>query len=144
MTTTSKIYPQLFLRIALAATLLSAVADRFGYWGTQSVWGNWENFITYTRVLTFYLPDALTALAATLATILEITFAVLLLFGYQTRLTAKLTGALLLLFALSMTFSQGLKSTLDYSVWIGSAACFLLASCEKYWYSLDLWLARKS
>jgi uncharacterized membrane protein YphA (DoxX/SURF4 family) len=144
MTKTSKVYAQLFLRVALAATLLSAVADRFGYWGAQSVWGNWKNFVEYTRVLTFYLPDALTGLAATLATILEITFAILLLFGYQIRLTAKLTGALLLLFALSMAFSQGLKATLDYSVWIGSAACFLLAGFEKYDYSVDEMLTVKN
>lgn len=46
--------PQLFLRLAIAVTMLSAVADRFGFWGKNSAWGNWENFEIYTRKLTFF------------------------------------------------------------------------------------------
>ncbi|WP_317039972.1 hypothetical protein [Chryseobacterium sp. CBo1] len=32
-------YSQLFLRLALSVTMLSAVADRFGFWGKNSAWG---------------------------------------------------------------------------------------------------------
>lgn len=123
--------PQLFLRLALAATLLSAVADRLGFWGANSAWGNWENFQQYTRQLTFFLPGSLSTISGYLATFLEIVFALLLLAGFKTRYVAALTGLLLLIFALCMSISIGVKSTLDYSVWIGSAGAFLLAQQER-------------
>lgn len=119
--------PQLFSRLALAATLLSAVADRFGLWGAHSVWGNWKNFQAYTRQLTFFLPQSLSIVCGYFATFLEIAFALLLLIGFKTRNVAMLTGLLLFLFALAMSISFGIKSALDYSVWVGSAGAFLLA-----------------
>ena len=48
--------PQFFLRIALAFSMLSAVADRFGIWTENVSWGNWASFEDYTRTLTFFLP----------------------------------------------------------------------------------------
>jgi uncharacterized membrane protein YphA (DoxX/SURF4 family) len=119
--------PFLFLRFALAATLLSAVADRFGWWGTNSAWGNWQNFQAYTRQLTFFLPQSTSLVCGYVATFLEIVLASLLLTGFKTRYVATCTGLLLLLFALAMSISLGIKSALDYSVWVGSAASFLLA-----------------
>ncbi|WP_040679198.1 DoxX family membrane protein [Niabella aurantiaca] len=120
-------FPQLFLRIAIAATMLSAVADRFGFWGKNSAWGNWENFEKYTAQLTFFLSPALSKFAACAATFLEIVLSILLLSGFKIKLTATATGILLLVFALSMSASLGMKAPLDYSVWVGSAAAFLLA-----------------
>lgn len=121
-------YAQLFLRFTLAITMLSAVADRFGFWGKSSAWGNWENFEQYTAQLTFYLPPQLSKLAAYAATFLEIILPVLLLAGFKLRWTAMATAGLLLLFALSMSIASGIKTPLDYSVWVGSAAAFLLAA----------------
>jgi uncharacterized membrane protein YphA (DoxX/SURF4 family) len=123
--------PPLFLRLALAATMLSAVADRLGLWGADSAWGNWENFQKYTRQLTFFLPKSLSTMSGYLATFLEIVFALLLIAGFKTRYIAAFTGLLLLLFALSMSISIGVKSTLDYSVWIGSAGAILLSQHER-------------
>lgn len=123
--------PPLFLRLALAATLLSAVADRFGMWGANSAWGNWKNFQAYTRQLTFFLPQPLSLVCGYLATFLEIVFALLLLIGFKTKYVAVLTGLLLLLFALAMSISLGIKSALDYSVWVGSAAAFLLSQQQQ-------------
>lgn len=121
-------YAQLFLRFTLAITMLSAVADRFGFWGKNAAWGNWENFEKYTAQLTFYLPLPLSKLAAYTATFLEIILPVLLLAGFKLRWTATAIGILLFLFALSMSIALGIKAPLDYSVWIGSAAAFLLAA----------------
>jgi uncharacterized membrane protein YphA (DoxX/SURF4 family) len=135
--TTHDNYQQLFLRIALAVTLLSAVADRLGLWGTNASWGNWKNFEAYTRQLTFFLPPFLSKMSAYSATILEIVFALLLLVGFKTRLVANFTGILLLVFALCMSISLGVKSALDYSVWVGSTAAFLLAAQYKFSFSID-------
>ncbi|WP_114792512.1 DoxX family membrane protein [Niabella yanshanensis] len=120
--------PTLFLRIALSITMLSAVADRFGLWGINAAWGNWDNFEKYTAQLTFFLPLMLSKYAAYAATFLEIALPVLLILGYCLKIAANLTGVLLFIFALSMSISLGVKAPLDYSVWVGSAAAFLLAA----------------
>lgn len=130
-------FPQLFLRLTIAVTMLSAVADRFGYWGKNSAWGNWENFEKYTRQLTFFLPESLSRVSAYGATFLEVLFPVLLLIGYRTKIAAYGTGFLLLTFALSMTLALGIKVPLDYSVWMGSAGAFLLAVQSRYSISID-------
>lgn len=122
---------QLFLRIALALTMLSAVADRFGLWGTHAAWGNWQNFEKYTATLTFFLPSALSTFSAYAATVLEIALPLLLLSGFKLKWAALATGILLLVFALSMSIALGIKAPLDYSVWVGSAAAFLLAAQAK-------------
>ncbi len=132
---------QLALRIAISLSFLSAVADRFGFWGKPGsdsvVWGNWQNFVDYSNTLNFYLSPQLGEIAAVVATVLEIVFAVLLIFGFKTKLTAVASGVLLLIFALSMTTSIGVKAPFDYSVWTSAIACFLLSSASKFKYSLD-------
>lgn len=117
-----------FLRIALSAGFLSAVADRFGLWNKRvSAWGNWDNYITYTRTLLPFLPDTLIQFAGITGTVLELAFGIILLTNFKTPLFAKCSGGLLLLFALAMTFSTGIKGPLDYSVFTASAAAFGLS-----------------
>ncbi|WP_153398548.1 DoxX family protein [Chryseobacterium vaccae] len=129
--------PQLFLRLAISVTMLSAVADRFGFWGENSAWGNWGNFEKYTQKLTFFLPETLSTASAYAATTLEILFPVMLILGWKTRIAAYGSGFLLLVFALSMTIALGPKAPLDFSVWVGSAGAFLLAVQSRYFFSID-------
>lgn len=136
--------PQLFLRLAISVTMLSAVADRFGFWGDNSAWGNWENFEKYTRQLTFFLPETLSRFSAYAATFLEILFPLMLILGFKTKIAAYGTGILLLVFALSMTVALGVKAPLDYSVWVGSAAAFLLATLDKFSFSIDEFLSKNN
>ncbi|GAA5096158.1 hypothetical protein GCM10023210_29650 [Chryseobacterium ginsengisoli] len=137
MTNKNNLFPQLFLRIAIAVTMLSAIADRFGFWGKNSAWGNWENFEKYTKQLTFFLPESLSTFSAYAATFLEILFPLMLILGFKTKIAAYGAGFLLLIFALSMSVALGIKAPLDYSVWVGSAAAFLLANQEKYSFTID-------
>ncbi|MCL9804699.1 DoxX family membrane protein [Flavobacterium amniphilum] len=123
------------LRLSLSAGFLSAVADRFGMWGKAvSVWGNWENFLNYTQQINRWVPGSLIEPLGIVATAAEIIFPVFLLLGFKTELFAKLSGYLLLVFALSMTFSTGIKGALDFSVFTAAAAAFALSTMkEKYW-----------
>ncbi|MBM7419006.1 MULTISPECIES: DoxX family protein [Chryseobacterium] len=143
MTGKDSIFPQLFLRLAISVTMLSAVADRFGFWGDNSAWGNWENFEKYTRQLTFFLPETLSTFSAYTATFLEVLFPLMLILGFKTKIAAYGTGILLLVFALSMSIALGIKAPLDYSVWVGSAAAFLLATQKEFYFSIDT-LTKKS
>lgn len=138
MTSTKHEFPQLFLRLALAVTMLSAVADRFGWWSPEnSSWGNMESFKEYTRSLTFFLPEDLSTFSAYAATFLEILFPLMLIIGFKTRIAAYGSGILLLIFAVSMTIALGSKASLNYSVWVGSAAALLLAVQKHYSFSID-------
>lgn len=143
MTGKDSIFPQLFLRLAISVTMLSAVADRFGFWGDNSAWGNWENFEKYTRQLTFFLPETLSTFSAYTATFLEMLFPLMLILGFKTKIAAYGTGILLLVFTLSMSIALGIKAPLDYSVWVGSAAAFLLATQKEFYFSIDT-LTKKS
>ncbi len=126
---------KLFLRIALAVGFLSAVADRLGWWPSSvSAWGNWSSFLTYTEKLNPWAPTSLVPLLGWVATVAEVVLALCLLLGFRTQQAARASGALLLLFALSMTFALGPKPPLDYSVFAASAAAFSLALLpEKFW-----------
>lgn len=134
-------FSQLFLRIALSFSFLSAVADRFGFWGLLGsqgvVWGNWQNFVDYSNSVNSFLPKSVAEVLAIFATALEIILPLLLLIGYKVKQVAYASGLLLLAFETSMTISFGIKAPLDYSVWTGAGACFLLGSIGNFRYSLD-------
>jgi hypothetical protein len=74
---------------------------------------------------------------AWLATGAEVTLGIALILGVFTRTTAFLSGFLLLLFALAMAIALGLKGPLNASVFSSSAAAFLLATAERYPFSVD-------
>ncbi len=117
-----------FLRISISAGLLSAVADRFGFWSKElSAWGNWESFLAYTQKINPLVPHSFIQFLGGLATFFEIGLALVLLSTFKTSLFAKATGFLLLLFGLSMAFSLSIKAPLDYSVFAASAAAFALS-----------------
>ena len=130
-----------FLRFALGFTLLSAVADRFGLWGPfgepHVAWGNFARFVAYTGELNWFLPQRVIPTLAVVSTSAEIIFGILLLLGWRTRIAALLSGALLLLFAGTMTVALGIKAPLDFSVFVDAGAAFLLATCAKYPFGID-------
>ena len=125
-------YASLFLRLALGASLLSAVADRFGLWGSYGhphvAWGNFGRFVQYTGQLNWFLPDVLTKPLAWISTVLEAVLGVLLILGLYPRIVALVSGLLLLAFAVAMTCALGVKAPLDSSVFTASAGAFLLAA----------------
>ena len=114
------------LRVALAFSFLSAVADRFGLWGQYGTWGDFQRFTAYTARLLWFLPPSLVSPAAILATGAEVIVAVGLLVGWRLHWWAFAAAALLLSFALAMTGALGVKAPFDYSVWTAAAAAFLL------------------
>jgi len=135
-------YAQLLVRLGLGAAFLSAVADRFGFWGPPGTggvaWGDFEHFTAYTRTITWFAPAALTPLLAWFATGGEALFGALLLLGYRTRETALASSALLMTFALSMSVSSpGLHGALAYSVVSAAGGALLLATVPEPAWSFD-------
>ncbi|MFA5298752.1 MAG: DoxX family protein [Lutibacter sp.] len=134
----TKHFIKIFLRIAISVGFLSAVADRFGMWNSKvSAWGNWDNFLIYTKLINPWFPSSMISTIGIISTSAEILFAICLLIGFKTELFAKLSGLLLLVFALSMTFSIGIKQVLDYSVFTASAGAFALSTMKEKYLELD-------
>lgn len=135
MASKTQLRAQLILRLALAFSFLSAVADRFGFWGepgTDGVaWGNWQNFVAYSNSVNSFLPSQIGGSLAVMATALEVILALLLLVGYQLKLTAITSACLLAGFGIAMTISFGFEPALSYSVWTAAAASFLLSACAE-------------
>ena len=133
----------LYIRLALGIGFLSAVADRFGWWGppgTPNVaWGNFGNFLAYTAKLNPWFPRGWIPAIGWAATVGEICFGLMLIIGYRTRLAAALTGLLTLAFAVGMVAGIGIHAPLNYSVFVVSAGAFLLAEAGRYPLSLDSW-----
>lgn len=122
---------KIYLRLAIAAGFLSAVADRFGFWPEKvSVWHTMDAFLTYTQTLNPWCPAALIPALGWIATVAELLLGIALLIGYKLKWTAIASGALLLIFALSMSYTVGLKPVFDYAVFAASAAAFALARLE--------------
>jgi len=130
-----------FLRLALGASFLSAVADRFGLWGAfgqpNIAWGDFTHFTAYTAKINWFVPQAAVPVLARTATLAELLLGLALILGLYVRFAAVLSGILLLLFAVPMTFALGVKAPLNYSVFSASASAFLLAVCSNLPFSLD-------
>jgi hypothetical protein len=136
---------KLFLRFSLSISFLSAVADRFGWWGANVSlsWGNWNNFLDYTRVINPWFPGGLIPAIGAIATGAELSFALFLFVGWRTELFARLSGLLLLVFAFSITFSTGIKGAFDYSVFSASAGAFALSLMKEKYLEVDSLLSKQ-
>ena len=138
--------PSVFLRLALAASFLSAVGDRFGLWGTfgqpNVAWGDFSHFLEYTQKLNWYLPASMIPILGVLSTGAEVLLGLLLLIGWRTRVAALLGGILLLTFGSAMALALGVKAPLNFSVFSAAAGALLLTECERFPFSMDEFLLR--
>jgi putative oxidoreductase len=121
----------LYLRLALGASFLSGIADRFGlYTGRNVGYGNFAGFVEYTAKVNSFMPASTIPFLAWAATALELSFGLALVLGICLRWAALGSSVLLLLFAIAMGISFGIKSPLDYSVFSASAGAVVLAFHE--------------
>lgn len=128
---------KVFLRFSLAAGFLSAVGDRFGMWHYHVAWGDWDSFVAYTGTLNPWFPQAVIPVLAVASTLMEIVLALALIVGFKTEPVARLSGLLLLIFALSMTFTTGIKTAFDASVFAASGAAFALSLIKGKFLEID-------
>ena len=134
---------QLALRVTLAAAFLSAVADRFGWWGAFGegtvAWGDLGHFAATTHLLVPFVSGWLLTALVWVVTTLEIAIGILLLMGWWPKLVGAASCVLLVIFATAMALSPWtVESPLSYSVLSGasaSAAYALLAGGgSKAWF----------
>jgi uncharacterized membrane protein YphA (DoxX/SURF4 family) len=80
---------------------------------------------------------------AMIATVAETLFGLLLVLGWNTRIIALLSGALLTTFALTMTVTLGVKAPLNFSVFSAAGGALLLGVCGESPFSVDQVLRRR-
>ena len=118
----------LYLRLAIGASFLSGIADRFGlYTGRNVGYGNFAGFMRYTAQVNSFMPSSTIPFLAWAATVAELAFGLALVLGIWLRWAALGSSILLLLFGTAMAISFGIKSPLDYSVFSASAGALILA-----------------
>jgi putative oxidoreductase len=118
----------IYLRFALGVSFLSGIADRFGlYTGRNVGYGNFAGFVAYTAKVNSFMPTWTIPFLAWAATAAEFSLGLALVLGIWLRWAAFGSALLLLLFAVAMAISFGIKSPLDYSVFSASAGAVLLA-----------------
>jgi doxX family protein len=129
---------KLFLRLTVAASMLSSVADRFGIWAKElCMWGDMDKFVAYTQSLIPYIPANAVPVLAWTATILEVLLPLCLLVGLKLKWTASLSGLMILVFAIAMATSVGIKAPLNHSAFTASAAAFGILACGKGIWEVD-------
>ena len=129
---------KLFLRLTVAASMLSSVADRFGIWAKElCMWGDMDKFVAYTQSLIPYIPANAVPVLAWTATVLEVLLPLCLLVGLKLKWTASLSGLMILVFAIAMATSVGIKAPLNYSAFTASAAAFGILACGKGLWEVD-------
>ncbi len=118
----------LYARLALGASFLSGIADRFGLYSGRNVgYGNFDGFMQYTAKVNSFMPASTIPFLAWAATAAELSLGLALVLGVWLRWVALGSSALLVLFGTAMAISFGIKSPLDYSVFSASAAALLVA-----------------
>ena len=117
----------LYLRLALAAAFLSGIASRFGFYGRNVGFGNFDGFMKYTAQVNSFMPASTIPFLAWAATCAELGLGVALILGIWPRWVALASAVLLGLFGIAMAISFGIKSPLDYSVFSASAGALVLA-----------------
>jgi len=117
----------LYLRLALAAAFLSGIASRFGLYGRNVGFGNFDGFMKYTAQVNSFMPASTIPFLAWAATCAELGLGVALILGIWPRWVALASAVLLGLFGIAMAISFGIKSPLDYSVFSASAGALVLA-----------------
>jgi uncharacterized membrane protein YphA (DoxX/SURF4 family) len=141
------IFSSVFLRFALGLSFISAVADRFGLWGVfgerNVAWGNFSRFLEYTRRLNWYLPAGMIPTVAAVSTGAEVFFGLLLLVGWHTRITALLSGILLIAFGMAMALALGIQAPLNFSVFSAAGGALLLSGFARFPFSVDELLQRR-
>jgi len=117
----------LYLRFALGASFLSGIADRFGLYGKNVGYGNFDGFMKYTAQVNSFMPASTIPFLAWAATCAEFGLGLALIVGIWSRWVALGSAVLLAIFGTAMAISFGIKAPLDYSVFSASAGALVLA-----------------
>jgi putative oxidoreductase len=124
-------------RLWIAVDFAYSIADRFGLlgpYGSLGVsWGNWQNFVTYTRFLNGSLPVAAAPFLAVAATLYETALTVTLALGIYSRFSLMATSVLTAIYVVTMSVAGGFQSQFDFAVLLICTGSLFLAVASGFY-----------
>src|SRR5215475_6557282 len=124
-------YSVIFLRLMLGAAFLNGIASRFGLYGKNAGYGNYANYLKYAGEVNSFMPSWSIPYLANAATVAELSFGLMLVFGLWVRWVAYGSAAMLAMFGIAMAISFGVVLPLDYSVFPPCADALVLTIYEQ-------------
>ncbi len=119
-----------FSKVSLAIGYLSAVCDRFGFWGNLGEkgvsWGSMANFFKHVSILCPWAPESMIPVIGWVVTVLEAVIALTYIINVKNKIINIANILMLILFALSMSFFQSIKMMFNFSVLVCCAAALLI------------------
>ena len=119
-----------FAKVSLAISYLSAVFDRFGFWGhlgeTGVSWGSMTNFFKHVSTLCPWAPESMIPVIGWVITVLEAIIAFCCIINLKNKIINTANIFILILFILSMSLFQSVKMMINFSVMVCCASALLI------------------
>ncbi|CAM1656702.1 unnamed protein product [Bartonella choladocola] len=119
-----------FAKVSLAISYLSAVFDRFGFWGhfgeTGVSWGSMTQFFKHVSTLCPLAPENMIPVIGWVVTVLEALIALAYIINTKNKFINIANIFLLLLFLLSMSLFQSIKMMINFNVIVCFAISLLI------------------
>ena len=116
-----------FAKVSLAISYLSAVFDRFGFWGhfgeTSVSWGSMTQFFKHVSILCPWAPENMIPVIGWVVTVLEAVIALSYIINANNKFINIANIFILILFIISMSFFQSIKMMINFNVIV----CFALS-----------------
>ncbi len=116
-----------FAKVSLAISYLSAVFDRFGFWGhfgeTGVSWGSMTQFFKHVSILCPWAPENIIPVIGWVVTVLEAVIALSYIINANNKFINIANIFILILFIISMSLFQSIKMMINFNVIV----CFALS-----------------
>ena len=119
-----------FAKVSLAISYLSAVFDRFGFWGhfgeTGVSWGSMTQFFKHVSTLCPWAPENMIPVIGWVVTVLEALIALAYIINAKNKIINYANIFLLILFIISMSFFQSIKMMINFNVIVCFSTALLI------------------
>lgn len=119
-----------FAKVGLAISYLSAVFDRFGFWGhlgeTGVSWGSMTQFFKHVSTLCPWATENMIPVIGWVVTVLEAVIALSYIINVKNKLINIANIFLLILFIISMSLFQSIKIMINFNVIVCFSTALLI------------------
>ena len=119
-----------FAKVSLAISYLSAVFDRFGFWGhfgeTGVSWGSMTQFFKHVSTLCPWATENMIPVIGWVVTVLEALIALAYIINAKNKIINYANIFLLILFIISMSLFQSIKMMINFNVIVCFSTALLI------------------
>lgn len=119
-----------FAKVSLAISYLSAVFDRFGFWGhlgeTGVSWGSMTQFFKHVSILCPWATENMIPVIGWVVTVLEALIALAYIINAKNKIINYANIFLLILLIISMSLFQSIKMMINFNVIVCFSTALLI------------------